>query len=56
MPQAANPNVALTFYWFPLHRSVRIEGVASKIDRAESEKYFHERPLGSQVRWHFHSA
>lgn len=44
-----NPNVALTFYWFPLHRSIRIEGIAAKIDTRDSEKYFHERPIASQV-------
>jgi pyridoxamine 5'-phosphate oxidase len=46
---AANPNVALTFYWLPLRRSVRIEGQAAKISREDSEKYFHERPRASQI-------
>ncbi|KAJ6639893.1 Pyridoxine/pyridoxamine 5'-phosphate oxidase [Pseudolycoriella hygida] len=46
---ASNPNVAMTFYWVPLHRQVRIEGVASKVSRETSEKYFHERPRASQI-------
>ncbi|XP_063697789.1 pyridoxine/pyridoxamine 5'-phosphate oxidase-like [Culicoides brevitarsis] len=44
-----NPNVAMTIYWTPLRRSIRIEGVASKIPREESEKYFHSRPRASQI-------
>lgn len=46
---AENPNVALTFYWLPLRRSVRIEGSAEKISRDESEAYFHQRPRASQI-------
>ena len=44
-----NPNVAATLYWIPLHRSIRIEGTATKISREDSEKYFHERPRASQI-------
>ncbi|XP_017144778.1 pyridoxine-5'-phosphate oxidase [Drosophila miranda] len=44
-----NPNVAISFYWMPLRRSVRIEGVAEKIPKADSLKYFHERPRASQI-------
>lgn len=44
-----NPQVALTFYWEPLKRSVRIEGTAAKLDEATSEAYFKSRPLGSQI-------
>ncbi|XP_055605927.1 pyridoxine/pyridoxamine 5'-phosphate oxidase-like [Uranotaenia lowii] len=46
---AENPNVALAFYWLPLRRSVRIEGQAEKIPRADSEAYFHQRPRASQI-------
>ncbi|KAH8243295.1 hypothetical protein KR032_006385, partial [Drosophila birchii] len=46
---AANPNVAISFYWLPLRRSVRIEGVAEKISREDSLKYFHQRPRASQI-------
>lgn len=41
--------MALTFYWLPLRRSVRIEGSAEKISREESEAYFHQRPRASQI-------
>ncbi|XP_075145117.1 sugarlethal [Haematobia irritans] len=44
-----NPNVAMTLYWCPLRRSIRIEGVAEKISKEESLKYFHERPRASQI-------
>lgn len=44
-----NPNVAMTVYWQPLHRSVRIEGKAEKVPKEESIKYFHERPRDSQI-------
>lgn len=33
----------------PLRRQVRIEGVATKISKEESELYFHERPRASQI-------
>ncbi len=46
---AQHPRVALLFFWKELERQVRIRGTASKISRAESEKYFHSRPRGSQV-------
>ncbi|XP_055322206.1 pyridoxine/pyridoxamine 5'-phosphate oxidase-like [Sitodiplosis mosellana] len=45
----SNPNVAATFYWVPLHRQVRIEGVATKVSRKVSEEYFHQRPRASQI-------
>ncbi|XP_068156201.1 pyridoxine/pyridoxamine 5'-phosphate oxidase [Drosophila tropicalis] len=46
---AGNPNVAISIYWLPLRRSIRIEGVAEKISQADSLKYFHERPRASQI-------
>jgi pyridoxamine 5'-phosphate oxidase len=46
---AGNPNAALLFYWGELQRQVRIEGVVSKVTPAESDSYFHSRPLGSQM-------
>ncbi|XP_017057207.1 pyridoxine/pyridoxamine 5'-phosphate oxidase isoform X2 [Drosophila ficusphila] len=45
----SNPNVAISFYWLPLRRSVRIEGVAEKIPVEDSLKYFHQRPRASQI-------
>jgi pyridoxamine 5'-phosphate oxidase len=44
-----NPACAMTFFWPELERQVRIEGVASKIDVASSEKYFQSRPRESQI-------
>lgn len=45
----ARPQVALHFGWYALYRQVRIEGVASRVERAESEAYFATRPRGSQL-------
>ncbi|XP_021188190.3 pyridoxine/pyridoxamine 5'-phosphate oxidase [Helicoverpa armigera] len=44
-----NPNVAATFYWEFLNRSVRIEGSVEKLDEEESTRYFHTRPVPSQI-------
>ncbi len=44
-----NPNVALLFFWAPLHRQIRIEGTAQKVSTMESLKYFVTRPRGSQL-------
>lgn len=46
---AANPQVALLFYWHELHRQVSITGVATKISAAETWKYFSRRPRDSQL-------
>lgn len=46
---AANPRVALVFYWGELERQVRITGRASRTTLAESEEYFQSRPLGSRL-------
>ena len=45
----ANPNAALGFYWIELDRQIRISGAVEKTSREESERYFHSRPLGSQL-------
>lgn len=45
----ANPNAALTFYWEPLKRSVRIEGPVVHVPDSEAEEYFHSRPRDSQI-------
>ncbi len=44
-----NPYVALLFFWQPLERQVRIEGVVEKISTAASLKYFASRPRGSRI-------
>lgn len=46
---AQNPQVALVFFWPQLQRQVRIAGLATKVNREESEAYFHSRPTGSQL-------
>jgi pyridoxamine 5'-phosphate oxidase len=45
----ANPMVAMNFFWKELERQVRITGTIKKISTQESEKYFHSRPLASQI-------
>ncbi len=44
-----NPYVALTFYWQPLDRQVRIQGRAEKIPSADSDRYFASRSLESRA-------
>ena len=46
---AGNPYAALVFYWAELERQVRIEGVVEQVSPAESDAYFHSRPLGNQL-------
>lgn len=46
---AENPRAALTFYWAPLERQVRILGTAEKVSREESRAYFESRPIGSRL-------
>jgi pyridoxamine 5'-phosphate oxidase len=41
--------VTLLFPWYAMERQVIISGMASKIDRDESEKYFATRPWSSQI-------
>ena len=44
-----NARACLLFYWSPLWRQVRIEGEVRKVSEAESDEYFHSRPLGSKL-------
>ena len=44
-----NPFAALQFHWVELERVVRIEGVVEKVSDAESDAYFHSRPLDSRI-------
>lgn len=43
------PWAALVFWWTELERQVRIEGRVEKVSDAESDAYFHSRPVGSQL-------
>jgi pyridoxamine 5'-phosphate oxidase len=45
----ANPHCSLVFGWYQLQRQVRVEGVASRIARAETDAYFASRPRDSQL-------
>ncbi len=46
---ADNPWASLVFWWAELERQVRIDGRVEKVSPEESEKYFHSRPVGSQL-------
>ena len=46
---AANPHAALLFFWPELERQVRIEGTVEYTSAAESDRYFHSRPLKSRL-------
>lgn len=46
---AENPRAALLLYWHELGRQVRAEGPVERLSAAESDAYFHSRPLGSRL-------
>ena len=46
---ATNPKAALLFFWEPLERQIRIEGVVEKVSRDESKAYFDKRPIKSRI-------
>ncbi|MGS5088378.1 pyridoxamine 5'-phosphate oxidase [Hydrogenophaga sp. A37] len=46
---AGNPFAALQFHWVEMERVVRIEGMVEKVSDAESDAYFHSRPLDSRI-------
>lgn len=46
---AENPSASLLFFWPALERQVRLEGTIEKVSDAESDAYFHSRPLGSRI-------
>ncbi len=43
------PRVSLLFVWLPLHRQVRIEGIAQRVSESESDEYFATRPFDAQI-------
>ncbi|MDT8998710.1 pyridoxamine 5'-phosphate oxidase [Paucibacter sp. APW11] len=45
----AHPYAALQFHWVELERVVRIEGSVERVSEAESDNYFHSRPLDSRL-------
>ena len=46
---ANNPAAALVFYWSPIHRQVRVEGMVEEVSKAEADEYFASRPYGSRI-------
>lgn len=44
-----NPHVSLTFFWPDMERQIRIEGVATKATKEQSDNYFNNRPRESQI-------
>lgn len=44
-----NPYGAIVFWWEPLERQVRIEGIIERVSEAESDEYYHRRPKGSRL-------
>ena len=54
---ASNEAVAAVLYWPELDAQVRIEGVATRVTRAESASYFAGRPRGHQIgAWASHQS
>ncbi|EFX03085.1 pyridoxamine phosphate oxidase [Grosmannia clavigera kw1407] len=47
--QQPNPWAALTFWWEPLERQVRVEGRVVRLPAAESQLYFDTRVRGSRI-------
>ena len=45
----ANPRAALCFYWQPLGRQVRIEGLVEQVTQTEADAYFESRPRESRI-------
>lgn len=46
---AENPRACLLLFWAELERQVRITGSIARTTREESERYFHSRPIESQI-------
>lgn len=46
---AANPRVALTFWWDHVERQVRITGSATRLADEESDRLFQQRPREAQL-------
>ncbi|CAG7733997.1 unnamed protein product [Allacma fusca] len=46
---AENPFGAINFFWEPLKRCVRIEGVIEKLEEQEAQEYFNSRPVSSRI-------
>lgn len=45
----ANEDIAIVFLWLAQHRQIRINGIAEKVSREDSQIYFQSRPKESQI-------
>ena len=45
----SNPQASLAFWWHEVERQIRVEGVAERLTREESQRYFSLRARGSKV-------
>lgn len=46
---AQNPHAALCFYWMPLDRQIRVEGIVKSVTDEEADAYFQSRHPESQL-------
>jgi pyridoxamine 5'-phosphate oxidase len=46
---AENPRLSAVFPWYALERQIIVQGAVTRTSRAESDRYFHSRPYGSQI-------
>lgn len=46
---AAVAHAALVMHWTHLDRQVRVRGSVERVPREQAERYFHQRPRGSQL-------
>eukprot|EP00127_Corallochytrium_limacisporum_P007454 Clim_evm57s251 gene=Clim_evmTU57s251 len=46
---AENPHAAISFYWAPFERCVRVQGTVRRVSDEESTTYYHSRPKESQI-------
>jgi pyridoxamine 5'-phosphate oxidase len=44
-----NPHAALVFLWQDLERQVRVSGKIERVANDEADRYYHSRPVGSQL-------
>lgn len=45
----SNARAALCFYWEPLGKQIRVEGISERVSDAEADEYFATRPLSSRI-------
>jgi pyridoxamine 5'-phosphate oxidase len=46
---AANPRAAMTFWWAPIERQVRVVGVATRVSELEADELFRSRSRDAQL-------